>query len=125
MLRKKMLYFSLDLVFCYTFLILLLGDRQIVEAKKSAACAHIMLYSKETSASVAPILFIATKPFMAGVDGNIYENTFQKSGTLLPGHDIPERKSSGIEVKTNRSIALSRLCTMRPNVIARNMQASR
>ena len=120
-----MLFCSEFCFLCYTVLLFLSNWRHIAVVKKSAACIHIMLYSKETSASVAPILFIAIKPFMAGVDGNIYENTFQKSGTLLPGHDIPERKSSGIEVKTNSSIALSRLWTMLPNVIARNMQASR
>ena len=59
-----------------------------------------MVYSKETSCSVAPLPFMRTKPFMAGVDGIRYERAFKNAGTLLPGHDIPERKSSGMDVKT-------------------------
>ena len=116
--KKDYLIFGAeDILFC--------PDVAMYDKKEyTATCIHSIVYSKITSSSVAPMQFIATKPFIAGVEGNTYENIFQKRGMLLPGHDIPERKSKGIDVKTNSSMGTSRLLMKQPAVIARNVQAS-
>ena len=66
-----------------------------------------------------------TYPFMPNVDGNSHDTYFQKAGILAPGHDMPERKSSGTDRNTKSMIQSSRRHTRADRVMAMKMQASR
>ena len=71
------------------------------------------------------MLLMRTYPLMPKVDGNSHEKSFHRTGILLSGHDMPERKSRGTEVKTNSNIQASRLGTRRASVKAKKMQERR
>jgi hypothetical protein len=62
---------------------------------------------------------------MPKVEGKMYEKYFQKAGIAAPGHEMPERNSSGTEVNTNSSMHVSRLRMAMDAVMAKKIQAAR
>ena len=55
----------------------------------------------------------------------MYEKYFQKAGIAAPGHEMPERNSSGTEVNTNSSIHVSRLRMAMDAFMAKKIHAAR
>ena len=54
------------------------------------------------------MLLIFRNPLMPSVEGKRYESAFQNFGIATPGHDTPEMKRSGREVKTIIMMHVSR-----------------
>ena len=71
------------------------------------------------------MLFIFTKPLIPKVEGKAYETIRQKGAIDAPGHEMPEMKSKGTEVKTNKSIQVSRFLITTEAVSVKKTQAKR
>ena len=93
--------------------------------KKAKVCIHKAFNSYCTSARVAPIELIRTKPLMPNVEGNSHEKAFQNIGILLAGHEMPLAKSNGTDMNTNITINDSLSCAKADTVMLKNMHDSR
>ena len=91
----------------------------------TAACIHKALTSDVMSPNTPPRVLSFMKPCMPYVDGKRQANHCHISGILLLGHDTPDIKRKGTDVKTTNSITFSRWRTKNENVIEKKMQASR
>ncbi len=72
------------------------------------ACIQSPINSNLTSLSNAPISEMLTYPLMPNVEGKMYEKYFHTAGIDDAGHEIPERKSRGIERNTKSTMYVSR-----------------
>jgi hypothetical protein len=70
-------------------------------------------------------VFNFTNPCIPNVEGKRYEKDFQYHGIADDGHEMPDTKSSIIEVKTKSTNGDSRSFTKAVTVIAKKQQASR